>query len=164
LVARVVPLVRAVAGTALLSLALVFYVFDGHPLRAVVLLCTALLVWTVGLLEWLGRHKTYSARHIASFISTIFIAQTAIISVTGGIESPIIILYLPPTVALAVGSGRSRPYLLVVLAPLLATGVFLLLYVSGYDLMPELQRYWSSNYRELLHGGCTHRRLGSRCR
>ncbi|MDX9722807.1 MAG: HAMP domain-containing sensor histidine kinase [Myxococcota bacterium] len=146
LVARIVPLVRAIAGTALLLTATLYYCFDSSLARVLVLACTAILIWTVGIIEWLGRHKSYSAKNLATFISTIFVGQTAVIFVTGGIESPFIILYLPPTVALAVGSGTSRPYFLAVSAPLLATAAFLALYLGGHDLMPPLQRFWSAAY------------------
>ena len=55
-----------------------------------------------------------------AFVAAVFGVQTLAITATGGIESPLVVIYIPASILVAVALGRPRAWLVSIALPLLA--------------------------------------------
>ena len=105
------------------------------PIIAVVALVAAILVRD---LFWL-RHATVTPRHLHYLLAPVIVLHTLIILVTGGAESPFLVLYVAMGMAPAVVLGRVRPYLAWAAVPLGLLWFFSIGAATGFlpDLSPS---------------------------
>jgi len=59
-------------------------------------------------------------RRLLSFVFAVFALQTCIIVGTGGIESPLVIIFIPSSIFIAIILGRTRPWLALTTFPVVA--------------------------------------------
>ena len=84
---------------------------------------------------WL-RNRQFALWHVPYALSAIITFQTIIIAVTGGIESPFLVIYVPVAILPAAVLGRVNRFLLFVLIPISLVWLFALGTAGG--VLPEL--------------------------
>ncbi len=133
--------IRIAASLLLASLAIVFWVAEPSTWRSWLLLVASLVVGGFGLYELLHpQEPRFTIARAAYYLGTIVTFQAVIIVSTGGIESPVIFIFVPWAVIAAFSFGEVRAFAFAVCVPV----CFVLALAIGHDqnllpnLMPEI--------------------------
>ncbi|MEZ4465204.1 MAG: hypothetical protein R3F43_12105 [bacterium] len=137
--------VRARAGAVAIaaSLLVVLAAFDPDVWRRWVLGAAAAVALGLMAVEaWTERGTPgLTPRRVATRVLSVFAIHTGLVAATGGVESPILPLYIPVSVVLAMALGRRRWFALVVGVILATIGCLLALRLAGLPItVPALLR------------------------
>lgn len=141
--------VRLAGAAFLLALAALFAATADAPWKTWVAAGMGALVLAVGLRDLLARaHAPLTIRAIAGHVLLVLAAQLVAITVTGGIQSPIVAVVPVMAMAMAIGTGRAGVYALAMLAPLGFVWLLFALDAAGAapDLLPPVLRGTGGGY------------------
>ncbi len=136
--AKLIARLRVVALTLVSVLVISLLLLDQSMWRLWVFgaVAAAASVLLIGDFFWL-RRIALAPRHVAYLLSPIMAVHTAIIIVTGGAESPFLVLYVLLGMVPAVTIGRLKPFLLIACVPL--TLLWALSVGAATGLLPPLR-------------------------
>jgi signal transduction histidine kinase len=136
---RLVARARVVVTTVVVAFIFAILAWEPPPWRLWPILLVVALVAAVVVRDffWL-RRAAVTPQHLHYLLTPVIILQTVIILLTGGAESPFLVLYVAMGMAPAVVLGRLRPYLLWAAAPLGLLWFFSIGAATGFlpDLSP----------------------------
>lgn len=122
--AHIVLRARFAVASAVGLLSLTLWLLGADVWRVVVLVATAAALLAVNVAEvWILGRKRLTAAQIAIRLGVVFAAHTSLILVSGGVESPLLFVYVPVAALLAAAVGRPRLYAWGVSLPLVTVAV-----------------------------------------
>ncbi len=133
--------IRMVAGVGAVFLAAFFWAVEPTVWRSWVLLVGVAPLMVLGLVElrWFEEPR-FTPSRISYFMGSVLWFQTVAIVCTGGIDSPIIFIWVPWAVLAAFAYGEFRHFLLAATAPVLLVATLVVYRYSGATdtLIPEV--------------------------
>jgi len=129
--------IRLVASFALAALGVILWIAEPSTWRSWMLLTTGLLLGTVAAYEL--RHpkeRLFVIARAAYYLGTVLCFQAVVIVCTGGIESPVIFIFVPWAVIAAFSFGEVRAFLVAASVPALL--VIALAVARDQHLLPDL--------------------------
>ncbi len=135
---RTLTRLRALLTVTLAGLILLFVAFGAEAWRTAFVAGALVPLIAVSWhdLRWL-RHHAVTRRFMVYVYATVVVFQAVFVAATGGVQSPLLLIFAPPAIIAAVSLGKARAFALAVLLPVGIVWGFALGHMAG--LLPDLR-------------------------